>query len=310
MRFQGFLTAGLLLATVTSGCQCIDDNNVNFTPDPEPKPKPDPVIPPVFPLKAGDTLVLQPIGGRTDASDIGDSDFAIKGTWNIKSVDVNDDDHWAITSDVIYELSGTPSETATSISRLALENVADFPAIESGGSVVAESAIFTTDVPPFLDANYKPNNFPFFQGGLEGNDGDDGEVFNNAAADFREFFTGLDADADVETQISQGKMEVFFRDDVGGPAMLHKILIQVHPMGFICGWDEGLIPFVEGAPRSQSAFNGVDDPPLVAINFASPTLTRDGVSYTCSCFAGTCRNSQSNTCLDPTDPDAAPGECP
>jgi hypothetical protein len=309
MRVSVLLSAALLGSMSVVGCQCIDETNLNNLPEKEEEEEEEEPPPPVFPLKEGDSLLMVPIGGRTDEDANGGSDFAARITWQVNSVALNDDNRWEVTADALYEQAGVPAIPATAISRLALENVADFPALENG-SITARDAIFRTDRAPSVDSGYRPNHFPFFQGGLDGNDGDDGEVFNAGAAEFREAMLALDAEAEVDTQISVGKMEAFFRDDLNGPPMLHKLSVQVHPFGFMCGWDEVLIPFTEGMPRSQAPFGTVTIPPLAAINFGIPQLIRDGVSYSCSCFAGTCRSAANNTCLDPVDPDAAPGPCP
>lgn len=308
MRTSALLTAAFLGSVAVNGCQCIDDNNLGNIPEEEVEVVPPPPPPPTFPLKAGDQLVLNPIGGRTDQDANGGSDFAIRATWQIKGVALNADNRWEITSDALYEQSGTPAISAGAISRLAIENIADFPAIERAGSVTALGAVFKTDRAPAVDPGYTPNHFPFFQSSLEGNDGDDGEVFNEAATAFRETMLALDADAKVDTQIAVGRFEAFFRDDLNGPPMLHKMRVDVHPFGFVCGWDEILIPFTEGMVRGQAPFTAAGTPPLAAINFGIPQLTRGGTTYNCSCFQGTCRSG--TTCLNPVDPDAAPGPCP
>lgn len=304
------LTAALLGTFAASGCQCITDTGIGVIPDEPDAGLDEEIVPPVFPLKAGDELELLPFGGRTDDDVNGGSDFAVQANFVINSVALNADKRWEVNADVLYEVAGTPTVTAAAISRLALENAAPFAAVEANSSNSALGAIFTTDVAPALDgANFKSNNFPFFQGGVEGNDGDDGEVFNEAAAEFRETFLALDEEAQVDTQISVGKFEVYFRDDLGGPPMLHNIKAEVHPMGFMCGWTEVLVPFVEGSGRNQAAIQAGGTAPLSGIFAGSPRLTRDDVTYTCSCFSGQCRSSD-NKCLDPLKPDAEPATCP
>lgn len=312
MRVSPLLTAALLGIVSVAGCQCIDDTNLNSRPDAGVEEEEPPPAPPVFPLKAGDSLVLTPIGGRTDEDQNGGSDFAIKITWVIKGVALNADNRWEVTADALYEQNGTPAILATALSRLALENVADFAAI-AGGSVTARDAVFRTDRAPAVDSSYTPNHFPFFQGSLDGEDGDDDTVFNEAAAEFREAIVALDAEAQVDTQIAVGRFEAYFRDDLNGPPTLHKLRADVHPFGFMCGWDEILIPFTDGMPRSQTPFTTAGTPPLAAINFTAQ-LTRDGDTYSCGCFNGTCQRNQQpgepRLCLDPTNPDAAPSPCP
>jgi hypothetical protein len=309
MRVSPWLSAAFLGSISVAGCQCIDDTNLNSRPDAGVEEEVEPPPPPVFPLKAGDQIVLTPIGGRTDEDANGGSDFAIKITWLVKSVGLNAANRWEVTADALYEQNGTPAIPATALSRLALENVADFAAIERA-PITARDAVFKTDRAPSLDSGYTPNHFPFFQASLDANDGDDDTVFNEAAAGFREAILALDAEARIDTQVAVGRFEAFFRDDLNGPPMLHKLRADVHPFGFMCGWDEILIPFEEGMERSQSPFTAAGTPPLAAINFTAQ-LTREGVTYNCGCFNGTCRSSGANPlCLDPTNPDAAPGPCP
>jgi hypothetical protein len=310
MRIQRALTVAFLGTLAVSGCQCINDDNFGEIPqEPDAGPEEE-IVPPVFPLKAGDSLTFRPIGGRTDDDANGGSDFAIQLAIDVKRVALNDDKRWEITADALYERTAN-AIPATAISRLALENVADFPALENSASIVAEGAVYTTDVPPALDSGFKPNNFPFFQGFLEGNSGDDGTVFNNAAASFREAILALDDQAEIDTQISVGKFEAFFRDGLNGDPMLHKLSASVHPMGFFCAWDEILIPYTEGMTRGQSSFAAAGTPPLAGILF-NANLVRDGVNYSCSCFDNLCKtlSGTPRMCLDPTDPDAAPAACP
>ena len=306
----GLLATGGFIFNV-GGCQCINDDNFSKLTDAgfdEPDAGPPP---PVFPLKAGDVLTTPAVGGRVNSCEAGgtngDCDRVVKATYEIKAVELNNDNRWEITADVLYEglVDRIP---ASALSRLALENAADFAEITQASPVTALDAVFTTDRAPRLDAEYRANNFPFFQGENDINDGDEGEVFEAAAAEFRAAILGIDEDAEVETQVSVGKLEAFFKDDLNGPVSVHKLLVEVHPMGFVCGWDEILVPYVDdvSTPRNQSVFN-VENPPLTA-TFIPPTLFRDGVTYQCSCFNATCRSGAN--CLDPTDPDAAPGPCP
>jgi hypothetical protein len=313
MRRNVLLTGALSFAFVVSGCECqLDDNNFTQLLDagfPEPDAGPPP---PVFPLKVGDQLTIPQFGGRVDTCEGGATEGAcdrnVSASWLIEKVERNDNQRWEITADVVYT-GLVDTIPASALTRLAMDNAADFGAISTSSSVSAQDAVFTTDVPAGIDpAAFGPNNFPFFQGENDLNDGDDGSVFNAAATEFTEAVKGLDPDAEVETQLGAGKFEAFFKDEVNGPVSLHKLAVQVHPMGFVCGWDEALIPYTEGMQRSQSSFQNVANPPLIA-SFFQPRLTRDNVSYQCSCFSLTCR-ANGNLCLDPTDPDAPPSECP
>jgi hypothetical protein len=311
MRRNVLLAAALSGAFVVSGCDCQinDDNFTRFEDAGFPEPDAGPP-PPVFPLKVGDQLTIPQFGGRVDTCAAGSTEGAcdrnVTASWRINKVERNDNERWEITADVVYTGLVDTIEPAA-ISRLALENAAEFGSISTSSSVSATNALFTTDVPANVDpVAFGPNNFPFFQGDNDLNDGDDGSVFNGAAAEFAEAITGLDPDAQVETQLGAGKFEAYFKDELNGPVSLHKLAVQVHPMGFVCGWDEALIPYTEGMQRSQSSFRNLT-PPLTA-SFFQPRLRRDDVDYQCSCFSLTCRNG--SQCLDPTDPDAAPSDCP
>jgi hypothetical protein len=314
MRRNVLLAAALAGAFAVSGCQCINDDNFTALRDAGFPPTDAGPPPPVFPLKVGDQLTVPQFGGNVDTCEggasEGDCDRNVKADFLLTAVDRNDLGRWEIGADVVY--TGLKDKIpATAIARLALENAAEFGTITTSSSVTARGARFTTDVPVALSRDaFGPNNFPFFQGenGTDGSDdGDDGTVFNEAAAEFADGIRGLDPGAEVETQIASGKMEAYFKDSEN-PVSLHKLLIQVHPMGFVCGWDEALIPFTgDDMPRAESSFQNVGKP--LKASFFPPTLTRDGVTYQCSCFNRTCRNTDGQ-CLDPTDPDAPAGPCP
>lgn len=307
-----WLSVGLLSFALApalgGGCQCINDDNFNQLKDAGFEPTDAGPPPPVFPLKAGDILTYPVLGGRVNecggGGQSGECDRVLKATYNLSKVEIDDDNRWDVTADVLYE-GQADTIPASALSRLALENVADFGAVTVANSVPAPDALFTTDRAPQLSSDFNPNNFPFFQAANAIDDGDNGEVFAAGAEEFTTAIEAIDEDAAISTQVAAGKMEAFFKDPVGGEVSLHKLLVQFHPMGFICGWDESLIPFVEGeTARSQASFQGVNNPPLTA-SFLQPTLVRGGVTFQCSCFSRTCR-ANDQTCLDPTDPDAAP----
>ena len=306
---RGNLKSLFLLAVFSfSGCQCIDDDGFNVLRDAgfeEPDAGPPP---PVFPLKAGDELFVSTIGGRTNCSAC---DHVVSATYGITKVELNDANRWEITANVLYTRQ-SEDIPAQDIDRLVLENVAPFSSITSGTPLSSAGVLLTTDAAALPSKQaYGPNNFPFFQGSVAqgGAQLDDSAVFNAAAGYFRDYYTSADVDpaADVDTQVGAGKMLTYYKD-AASPPMLHKLLIEYHPMGFVCNWEERLIPFLgEDMVRGESSFDGVDVPPLVA-SWNPVALTRDGDTYTCSCFARTCRNG--SQCLDPLDPDAAPGPCP
>ena len=76
-------------------------------------------------------------------------------------------------------------------------------------------------------------------------------------------------------------------------------------MGFLCNWDERLIPWEDGMQRAEGSFAGNSIP--VAASFDSIRMFRDGTRYRCSCFDLKCKTVDgTNLCLDPADPDAEP----
>jgi hypothetical protein len=280
--------------------------------------------PPVFPLKAGDIITYSQIGGRVSeceagGGDVGNCDVVMKATYNIKAVERDANERWQITADVIYEpLKYAIKQPA--IAQLVLENVGPFAQIGENESVTASDAVFTTDKPALHTNAFTSNNFPFFQMAVVEGDTviSDPSVFNEAAAAFNANFAGLDADANIQTQVAAGKMEAYFKDELSGAARMHKVIAQYVPMGIVCGWDEKLIPFVEGMQRDEADFTGGgnDNPPLVG-SFFAPKITRDNEEYQCRCFlnsaggqsGGSCR-SMEGKCLSAANPDAEPADCP
>lgn len=302
--------AALALLFAASGCQCIDDINLNNIPDAGEQISDAGPPPPTFPLKAGDQVELSALGGRTatctGGSTTGDCDRALKAIYIIRATELDDNARWRVTADVVYQGSADKIEVAA-IAPLVLENGAPFDAVTVATPSSAEGAVFRTDAAPTDELDEL--GFPFFQF-----ESGDAQVFEEAGAAFCARYGDLDADANCELQAADQKMEVYYKDEsAGGGAKLHKVRAEYHNMGFICGWDEGLIPFVDGVTqRDQSAFGGGTDTPDLAAIFITPIkLTRDGTTYNCSCFTQRCQagNGAEATCLS-TDPDAAPGPCP
>lgn len=301
--------ATLALLFAASGCQCIDDINLGNIPDAGEIITDAGPPPPKFPLKAGDQVEYPALGGRTatcsGGSTTGDCDRAIKATFIVKGTELDDTAHWRITADVVYQGSADKIEVAA-IAPLMLENGAPFDAVTVATPSSAEGAVFRTDAAPTDELDEL--GFPFFQF-----ESGDAHVFEEAGGQFCARFGELDVDANCEVQAADEKMEVFFKDEAaGGGAKLHHLRAEYHHMGFVCGWDEGLIPFIDDAttPRNQSAFGPADTPDIAAIFITPIKLIRDGTTYNCSCFTQRCQvgNGAEATCLT-TDPDAAPGAC-
>ena len=309
MRVQRAFTLVTLFAL--SGCQCkVDDTNLDGIKDAgvvEPDAGP---APPQFPLKGGDQLKYAGLGGRTATCDIGggngECQRALDATFIVRDT-VLRDGNWTVTADFLYE-SRDDTIPAAAIASLILENGVPFGQVTSGTPLFSEDpASFKTNVAATdaLDAL----GFPFFQGGAV-------EVFEPSGLSFCERYAELDDLANCESQFGAHKMTVFFKDEqAGGAAKLHKVQVEYSQFGFVCGWDEGLIPFLgdDETPRQQSSFGGdggggILTPDVAAQFTGSPVLTRDGVEYRCSCFTQTCRNTESDTCLT-IDPDEDPVPC-
>ncbi|MBI1948337.1 MAG: hypothetical protein HYS27_21800 [Deltaproteobacteria bacterium] len=300
----------LALLFAVSGCQCIDDINLGNIPDAGEEIHDAGPEPPKFPLKAGDQLEYPALGGRTatcpGGGTTGDCDRALTATFIVRGTELDESAHWRITADVVYQGSAEMIEVAA-IAPLVLDNGAPFDAVTVATPSSASGAVFLTDAAPTDELD--PLGFPFFQF-----ESGDAHVFETSGAAFCARFGELDPSVNCEFQAGDQKMEAYYKDDAagGGGSMLHHLRAEYHNMGFVCGWDEGLIPFVDDAttPRDQTSFGPADTPALAAI-FASPVrLLRDGVTYACSCFSQQCRagNGAEATCLT-TDPDAEPGPC-
>ncbi|MFZ9886716.1 MAG: hypothetical protein ACO3JL_04355 [Myxococcota bacterium] len=297
----------LLSMPLVPGCACGDVGGFSGLTDPtEPDAGPAPPPPPVFPLAPGDELVIPGLGGRTEPCSVeGQCDRAAKATFVINDVTLDDATNtWSINADYAYE--GTADAIpAAGIGQLFLSRAVPFADL-AAGTQVQGTADFETVAAP-TDA-LTPNGFPFFHF-EEAYATRDDSAYRQAAAVFTTRILELDPDAEVENQAAEAKLEAYFKDELGVNAMLHKIRIDYHPFGFICGWDERLAAWTEGMGRNDNAFTGTTTP-LAAI-FASPVrLLRDDKRYTCSCSTRQCRDaSDSSLCLDPSDPDRGPVPC-
>ena len=301
------LSAGLFLcAIVVVGCQChLDNNNLTDIPDAGHDPPDAGPPPPTFPLKGGDSIIYPVLGGRTGDTCAGhatpgDCQRNIIAQYDIQSVDFDGAaNRWQITANVTYTGSSGDLISAATIAPLVLSKAAPFASTSFDQPTQVAGAKFTTDAP--ATDQLTPNGFPFFQ-----YDSGDALVFETTGTAFCDRYTTLDADANCRVQNAAQTMEVFYKDDqAGGGSKIHKVHAEYHQMGFVCGWDEGLLPFVDGTTRDQNAFNPGVTPDLVA-SFFQPKLKRDGVEYQCSCFTQVCSNGNGadKQCLG-TDPTAA-----
>lgn len=305
-----FAALAVTLAMVSiGGCQCLDDTGFFGLPDggsdagPPPPPPP-----PVFPLKSGDVVVFNGVGGRTEPCDIeGRCERTMKATYTINDVVLDEaTNRWTVDADFLYEMTIAYIEAGV-ISQLFLSHVGPFADIDEGGAQNG-NADFNADGAP-TDALIA-NDFPFFHFEQEYATRED-SAYRVAAGDFTTRIQELDPDAEIENQAAEAKFEAYFKDELGVNPMLHKLRVDLHPFGFICAWDERLIPWQDGMARNEGAFAAAGGIPLAAVFPGGIDLVRDDVRYRCSCFTKQCRQTTDQSiCLDPADPDAAPGPCP
>lgn len=309
LRIRHLPCVALLLAVPASpGCLCVGDETFNPFPDAG-RPDAGPVAPPppVFPLKAGDELVFPGIGGRAEGcgSSEGGCDRALRATYVVNDVSLDESTNtWSVDADYTYEAAANVVEAAA-IGQLFLSRVAPFADIDEGGAESGTATFRTKDAPT---DGINPNGFPFFHFDQAYANRDD-SAFRQASATFTERILELDPEASIENQAAEAKIEAYFKDELGVNALLHKVRVDFHPFGFMCGWDERLTTWEDGMQRSENDFTGATTP-LTAI-FAPPVqLLRDGVRYNCTCESRTCYDrTDQTTCLDPSDPDADPLPC-
>ncbi len=312
LRRPSFVTlvrVGLLLAIpAVPGCLCVGDERFFFQPDaglPDAGPEEPP--PPVFPLKAGDELVFPGIGGRAEGCGgaEGSCDRAVRATYVVKQVSLDKASNtWTVNADYTYESTASAVDAAA-IGQLFFSGVAPFADIDAGGAESGNADFRTRDAP--TDA-VTPNGFPFFHFEQEYANRDD-SAYRQASDDFMERILELDPEANIENQAAEGKIEAYFKDELGVNAMLHKIRVDYHPFGFMCDWQERFTTWQDTFQRTDNDFTGTQTP--LATIFAPPVeLLRGDVRYRCSCSTRQCvKRDDSSLCLDPSDPDADPLPC-
>ena len=301
-------------AIAIGGCQCVPD--IGFVPrlDDAGPDVPPPPPPPIFPLKDGDILSFPAVQGRTEpCTPEGACQRAVTMTFTINDAEVNSSTgFFEIDADFLYQVPDTGESTVPANNLSQLFTVTRVPFELATGASSADTATFTTDAPPI--AGLQENDFPFFHFETEYAT-QPGSPYQNASGEFRDFILDLDPEANIENQAAEGKFEAYFRDDRGGGApMLHYIRVDLHPFGFVCGFNELLVPFVDGSQRNQSSIDAAGTPPLAGSMSVPIRLTRDDTRYICSCGnlnSRFCRSLDDQTqCLDPGNPDAAPSDCP
>lgn len=298
----------LIAIPLTPGCLCVGDENFfNFPDGGQPDAGPAEPPPPVFPLKAGDEVVFPGIVGRADGcgASEGGCDRALRATFIVKNVTLDQGSNtWTVNADYTYESTSTAVEAAA-IGRLFLSRVAPFADIDEGGADTGNADFRTRDAPT---DTINPNGFPFFHFEASYANRKD-SAYSQASDEFTERITELDPEANIENQAAESKIEAFFKDELGSSAMLHKIRVDYHPFGFMCGWDERLALWEDGMQRTDDAFAGTATP-LAGILISPVELIRGDVRYRCSCETQRCvQRDDSSICLDPSDPDAAPAPC-
>lgn len=297
----------LVAIPVAPGCVCVGDEQFFGFPDAGTDAGVEAPPPPVFPLKAGDELVFPGIVGRAEGCGAGEGgcDRALKATYTIDSVKLDEASNtWSVRADYLYEATSTAVDAAA-IGRLFLSHVAPFADIEAGGSDSGTATFRTRDAPTDL---INPNGFPFFHFEVSYANRED-SAYQQAASAFVERILELDPEANIENQAAESKIEAYFKDELGTSPVLHKIRVDYHPFGFMCGWDERLVTWQDGMQRNDNAFVGTSAH-LDGILISPVELIRDDVRYRCSCESQRCvRRDDSSICLDPSDPDAEPAPC-
>lgn len=289
---------------------CADDLDFSgLTDPPPPDVPPPPPPPPVFPLKAGDQVIYTGIGGRTEpcSGSEGQCDRVIRATYDIRGATLDEEtNRWTLDAGYTYEMQ-TAFISASEIGALFLSKAAPFGDLQEGGSQSGEG-VFRADGAP--TDTMIANDFPFFHFETEYAT-EEGSAYRAAAASFQTRILEIDPAASLENQAAEAKLEAYFKDERGPTPMLHKVRVDLHPFGFICGWDERLTTWNESMDRSEGDFAGATIP-VAAIFPGQVQLLRDDVRYQCSCFTKLCKNGNGDaaTCLDPSDPDAPPGPCP
>lgn len=302
------LLAGLLVILPFSACQCIEEIGFSGIPDAGVDAGPPPAPPPPrYPLKSGDQLILNGVGGRTQPCDVeGGCERTLRASYTVDDVYLDElSNTWTISADFSYEMTVSRIEAGV-MSQLFISNVAPYEDIDQGG-VLNGAADFDANAAP-TDA-LTANGFPFFHFEPEYATRED-SAYRSAALAFQNRILELDPDAEIENQAADAKFEAYFKDSLGVSPMLHKVRVDLHPFGFVCAWDERLIPWTEGMPRNEGAFASGSGIPLAAVFPGQVQLVREDTRYLCSCFTKQCRASNDQqTCLDPADPDAAPKPC-
>lgn len=295
------------------------------------EPEPDP--PPIFPMKKGDQVDVSRLGMRNESPSCavaGDCERVLRATYTIDADPKLDKDtnRWVIKAHWLYDLEKDTTDN-DAVSRLFISRVAPFADLNGAGDRQsstdddpdADPSDFRSDAAPIDSID--PLGFPFFHWdpayeGCTQTDAEEraeceeeaaGRPFRAAQAAFEARIQQLDpelvpAEA-FSNQASVGKLEAYFRDDLGAQVMLHMVRVEMHPFGFMCTWDERMVPWVDGMARSINSFQGVT-PPLVS-QVHDVAVNRDLQRYTCSCFNKDCRRfdnaSGTNVCLNPADPD-------
>jgi hypothetical protein len=302
----------LLLVTAVAGCQChitpIELNPFHDAGTPIHDAGP---LPPKYPLKAGDSLKMI-VQGRTQDTCAGhttpgDCQIALTAQFDITNVKLDSSTQmFTLTANATYTAADGNLINDAAIKPLILEKTVPFGTATNPQQPQSGSNVTFSTTTAMTDQLTEPD-FPFFQLAPAAP-----QIFETAAQDFKSRFQTLDAQANISTPAAADSMEVFYKDSQAGAKVeLHKLHIEYMKFGFIGAWDEEMVPFVDNTttPRNDSAFQNSSVPDFAGNFPFPPTLTRDGVDYTCSTFSQTCSASGAPPKCLSVDPDAAPGPC-
>ena len=248
-----------------------------------------------YALVARDELVFA-IDTRSDICERIPCDRGLQASYRIEALGFDAADALTVTATFHYELAASDI-AADDVAELFLSRAVPFDVVN--GEPQTGTTNFRTDVAP--TDQLTTLGFPFFLVDTEAANG--GAAFASAAAAFRQRMLEIDPLAEVTTDSRAGRFEAF----LGDGSRAHQIRADVHPFGFYCTWDEQVADTLSGeVTHSPSDFDGASR--KIQVLNGPPSLTRDGVTYVCSCSTGQCQSQQS-TCLDPLEPKQAPFFC-
>lgn len=305
MKVRFLLTGLMLAATTVSACQCVDVETFGEVKVPDAGEPPPP--PPNYPLIEGDILTYRGLGGRNRSES--NNDRVLNATYFIDGTTLDPDTNtWVVNGTASYEMVAANFEFAE-MAQLVIGKVGPLESLDEGGAENVDDVDFRADG-AFVDT-MNSTQFPFFHFEAE-YAGEDDSAYARSSKAFRERILELDDQASIENQSAESKFEAYFKDSRGGEENLHKLQIRLHPLGFVCAWDERTVPWLDTMDRTEGSFAQATIEPIAAVFPGNIILERDNNEYRCTC--GTisqpprCKDYTNNKCLT-ADPEAEPEDC-